>query len=240
MFCLGIALAVKLHGKTLENGMLVPKTLNLFCKSAPETAERRKVFSTHKFFKREILMYTRVLPAMLEFQQEKGLTDDGIFQAYPKCYFTLADDQNEQYLLILEDLRAKGYEMRPKEQPINLKEARLLVTELGKLHGISVAMKDQRPEVFAEIKKLDDIVSGLLVNTLRATFQSSLDLALSVTKNPAYRKLVQNVRENYSQMMNECLAIDAAEPFGILNHGDCWNNNLLFHYENPGEVRNIR
>lgn len=225
-----------MHGKTLENGTLVPKTLNLFCKSAPENAERRKAFDTHKFFKREVILYTKVLPAFLTFQKERGLTGDDLFQAYPKCYTTVIDDENEQYLLIMEDLRAKGYEMRPKELPMNLTDCRLLVAGLGRLHGISVAMKDQKPEIFEEFRQLNDISRPLLEKTMAATFEFSYDSALKVVKDPTHKKIVEKTRTNYAEWLRDCLAEDAAPRLGVLTHGDCWNNNLMFRYEKPKDV----
>lgn len=152
-----VPLAVKLHGKRLVNDELTSKTLHLFCKNTNEDIERRRAFNTVAFFKREIFLYTTVLPTFRKFQKEKGLTDDELFRAYPKCYLTIADDLNERYLLILEDLRVKGYEMHPKEMPMNFSEMCLFFTELAKLHGISIAMKDQRPELFAPLKQLNDI-----------------------------------------------------------------------------------
>lgn len=234
---LGITTAVDLHGSSLIDGKIVPKTLRLFCKSAPTNLERRNLFNTVEIFKREVIMYTKILPEFLNFQREKGLSEDEIFHSFPKCYLAVADDVTDEYFLIMENLRSKGYEMWPKEKHITIEHARLFFRELGKFHGISVALKDQKPEVFAEMKKLNDLFLPILEKSMNGTFEYSIECAMEVVKDPENRKLISNVRKNYRRILKDCLVENAGSfSFGVVTHGDCWTNNLLFQYENSGGV----
>jgi hypothetical protein len=48
-----------------------------------------------------------------------------------------------------------------------------------------------------------------------------------------------NIAENMAQTMSSCTDIDASEPYAVLNHGDCWMNNFLYHYDKRGRAEGI-
>lgn len=75
------------------------------------------------------------------------------FLSFPKCYATVANEDNEdseQYAVILEDLRPQGFKLWDKKKPTPIENARLVMRELGKFHGLSIAMKDQKPQEFSQ------------------------------------------------------------------------------------------
>lgn len=229
---IGVMTSVKLIGDRVKDGAVSTETLNLICKLVPASKERRDAFQSVVAFEREIYMYTRLLPTFVKFQQEKGLTPDESFLSFPKVYAWKADKVNESYALIMEDLRSKQFVMWPRHDPIDLAHEKLLLAQLGRFHGVSMALKDQRPDVFAEFKKLDDVVSIILEKgNTQGMLDGALDRALAALKNDQHKELVKGLKVNFLSTLRESFTTEANERFGVINHGDCWINNFLFQYD---------
>lgn len=156
---MGELLTAVISGKQKQNyGKEIDTKLNLLCKLAPTSAQRRKEFLADEVFGREAYFYNTVAPAFTRFQQENGLPDEDQFKAFPKCYEAIHDPENEIYAIIMQDLRPEGFAMWPKKEPTPTSYSRLFVRELAKFHAISFAMKDQQPEQFKEFEKLNDVL----------------------------------------------------------------------------------
>lgn len=141
------------------------------------------------------------------------------------------DEEREAYVLIMEDLKSKNFEMWPKEKIAPLDHQLILMREIGKLHAISFAMKDQRPNEFDEYKQLSDTFSVIVLHgRLKAFMNRSIDRAAGVLKNPVHKQMMQRFRNTYIKIVDEFLNGPSSKEFGIVGHGDCWNNNFLFQY----------
>lgn len=228
---IAVLTAIVLTGDRVKAGETITETLNLVCKTVPESKERRQTFRSIPAFEREIVMYTRVLPLFVELQRDKGLTADESFLSFPKVYGTRVDRANDHYALIMEDLRPKQFYMWPRQDPISLAHEKLLLQQLGRFHGVAYALKDQRPEVFAEFKALDDIVIDLIENGYaRPVIDDCLERAVKVLKNDDHKKVVDKFQNSYFDVYKSFFTKESIGKFGIINHGDCWVNNFLFQY----------
>lgn len=228
---IAVLTAITLTGNRVQNGEIVAETLNLLCKTIPQNKQRRITFQSIPAFKREIFMYTRVLPLFVAFQKEKGLTADESFLSFPKVYASICDEAADQFALIMEDLRPKKFVMWPRQEPITLEHEELLLKQLGRLHGISFALKDQRPEEFAEFKKLNDVVFGMIeIGYARNVIDDCLERAVKVLTNDGHKKEIDKFQHNYFDTYKAFFAEGANEKFGVVNHGDCWVNNFLYQY----------
>lgn len=228
---LGVMTSVTLTGTRGLNGKSRAEELHLIIKLPPSNETRQKNFKTDLVFDREVYMYSKVLPAFVRFQQEKGLSEADSFLSFPKVYSCEEDFENNTYILIMEDLRPKNYQMWPKEKTVPLNHELLVMKELGKLHGISFAMKDQRPNEFDEFKGMKDTFSELVLHgKMRSFMNKSIERAANVLKNPEHKKLMLNFRKTYVETIDDFLAGPLSKEFGVINHGDCWNNNFLYQY----------
>lgn len=229
---MGVLQAVTIDGvKCQPNGTSKAEKLQLLCKMPSLSETRQKNFQLALFFGRELHVYSELFPELIRFQQEKGLNDADSFQSFPKMYACEIDHGNNHFVLVMEDLRPKRYEMWPGENVIPLEHALFVLRELGKLHGISFALKDQRPEQFEKYQQLTDTSFSLCV---RGKFQSftncAIDRATKALNNPEHRQLMENFRKTYATIIEEILVGKSSKEFGVITHGDCWNNNLLFQY----------
>lgn len=159
---------------------------------------------TADLFHREIDMYQRVLPIFSKFQQESGLTDSESFLSYPRFFGGRSDDEKEQYVIVLEDARPQSFTILPKNEPIPLEHVLLTLKELGKYHGISFAMKDHRPNLFEELKALNDtFVKYYLAGNLMPVLQSSYDAAIGALENEQHIKIMEEVKENTTERLHQ-------------------------------------
>lgn len=235
---IGVLERVMLCGTRRVNGKFKEDKLHLLCKFGPDVAERRREFNTDALFDREIYAYEKLLPAFKKFQKSKGLSDADCFTAYPNYYGGIADGDKGQYLIVMDDLRYQKFGMWPKKEPIPFDHAKLVFEQLGKYHGVSFAMKDQQPVQFKEFQKLNDLFEHFYRNAL-PMFHAAYDMAINVLDDEEHRKVMQDLKENTLEIYLECIDTKRFEPFGVIGHGDCWNNNQLYKYEKEVSSNNV-
>lgn len=90
---------VKEEGEELE--------VNVIVKGMPANLHRRRLFRSVDFFRNEINFYTKVIPAIEEFQNSRKPKPKNPFVEYPKCYAFLCDGVND--FIALEDVGFRGY-----------------------------------------------------------------------------------------------------------------------------------
>lgn len=112
----------------------------------PQNEGRCKTFRSADFFRNECQFYEHVLPAMMEFQSNRGvLGTKAAFTEVPKCLFAFTDGEHD--FIALEDLSPAGYSSAPRQEGIDFDHSRILMQTLGKFHAISLAIGDQDPEL---------------------------------------------------------------------------------------------
>uniref|UniRef100_A0A182T410 CHK kinase-like domain-containing protein n=1 Tax=Anopheles maculatus TaxID=74869 RepID=A0A182T410_9DIPT len=140
-------------------------------------------------------------------------------------------------VIIMEDLRLQAFRMWDKSNPVDFEHARLLMITLGRLHALSFAMKDQQPEEFAPCREFSDPLTKMLALDPKATFKKTMAGMCrraidTLDKNDTFR------REKLEQIQDRCVEeieaacdVEAAEPYAVIGHGDCWSNNMMFQYQ---------
>lgn len=212
--------------------------LSLIFKLMPSSAARREQFNSTKVFSREVTMYNKVLKLMNDFQIEKGISaEDGFFD-YPKCYGVIEDEANDRFALVMEDLKKSNYEMFDKFKPSDYNHVKLFMESLGKYHAVSFALKDQRPGIFEQFKDLEDIFADQVEKSpdmMQAMFRFAYDRAITAFENDIAKEnavlTLKKLKENFLRDLKNLPVGRKSEPFSVINHGDCWNNNLMFKYD---------
>lgn len=196
------------------------KQLDIVCKIAPSDENHRKEFFSSMVFERESAVYQKFLPMYYRFQDEKRVPEKERFTAYPKCYATITDDEHDHFAVILEDLRPHGFKMWNKAEPSPIRNVKLVMRELGKLHGLSFAVKDQKPEEFSKVKQTVNVFETSFKNeSMHMLFKNTYDRAFKSLKDENHKKIVLDLKSNFQAYIEECLDAEALERFGILCHG---------------------
>lgn len=221
------------------------KKLTVIVKLPPQNEARRNQFFARPSFEREISFYTEIYPMMAEFQREKGINvEDGseAFNQIPHCYRTSLVDLEEA--ILMGDLKESGFEMFDRHQEQKFEHFELVMRTLGRFHALSYALKDQQPERIEPFKSMVELFTtreddgqmdqwfGMLTTRMMETLDQEQDPEV-------YEKVKQAMDGKFMDMVKELTMGKLAEPYAVICHGDCWNNNMMFKQENgtPVDIR---
>ncbi|CAL8123619.1 unnamed protein product [Orchesella dallaii] len=209
------------------------KPLNLFVKSHSDNASHSEFLEDTKLFEKEARFFVEYLPAAKAFCKSKGC--ENLVDLYPKCYF---GDKN---MIVFENLvLEKGYELLNKQERQDLDAVRFAVTTLAKHHAISYAFikeSDGPENFFKRFQNLD--FEAYAQPTARAMLDSMLDKGI-VTNVTMLQKsnlpgtegaigfLNSYMGKVYDDLLNNILYNPEDEKLLVLDHGDYWNNNMMF------------
>ncbi|CAG9766123.1 unnamed protein product [Ceutorhynchus assimilis] len=182
-------------------------------------------------FKREIEIYSKLIPCYQRFQQDKGVS---IFSSTPKCFLTKFSESDE--IIVLENLKRMGYDVHTREKPMNINHIKLILEAYAEWHALSLALEDQKDEEYLEIKL------HFTENPWKTYLDNQLGEMIDVGQNSLYAILEENghmdlLRKYKNKLGNENARtiltdlMEAKENVSVVLHGDCWNNNFLFNYE---------
>lgn len=225
--------SVTITGIREINGIQTEGEFKLVCKLLPQNPTRRREHNVDQFFEREAVMYNKVLPMITKFQRDKGLAEDDCFVSYPKCYAAVADAKTDQFAIIMEDLKANGFVMWPKRQPAPPDHLKRILEELAKLHAVSFALKDQKPEIYEELQKFNDLFGPSLDKGLKIMIKDACARAVDVLEKEEHIEILKKLETDPSGYYKNSATV---QGFGVLGHGDCWINNMMFKYK-PGVSR---
>lgn len=228
--------AVTLTGEQTRNGVVhADSDLSLIVKLPPTNAVSRENFAM-RLFEREVFVYVELLPAFERFQLEHGLRPGQAgFHSFPRCYHAHYDLAADQAVLILENLTTRGFAMESKHASIKYEYARTVLEKLAELHGISLAMRQQRPAEFERFQQLGDVRSAdseQAKEMARTMMLKAAERAVTALE-PSETVLREKVLRAADAIVEEADRYrgENTEPYSVINHGDCWVNNLLFKHE---------
>lgn len=225
-----VGILLKATIKEIDND----KQLTVVIKSPPESQARRQDLGAMQLFRREVFVYSQMFPEFVKFQEEMKIGKSYGFFDFPKCYFAEYNEEKDDAIIIMEDLRESGHKMWNKFLPVNYEHTKLVIIALGKFHAISFAMKELQPEMFEKYRQLDDFMSTKFDETHFLDMITKNIEQAADTLDPAdvkRRNRVLMLKVGMGQMMKELISPERCEPFGVVTHGDCWSNNFMFHYK---------
>lgn len=224
---------ISIIGNRNVNGIITYDKLSLICKLMPSSQYQRTYFGVELLFKREVYIYNNVLPVIIAFQKENNLTEETGFFAFPNCYIALYDaiDPNKS-AIIMDDLQTSGFCTWDSHKEISFDAVKQVMIVLGRLHGISFAIRDQKPHIFQEFHMPDLLLNTCKNRIFREMFEATFYLALETLEDEEDLAIIRNIKDNWLTWWSECLSMNVAEPFSVIGHGDCWNNNFMFRCEN--------
>lgn len=228
---LGIIAKAEVTGKD-ENGKLFNKSFII--KSAPKSEGLRNLAPIKSAYEREIYIYTHVLPEIKKIQQEKGVKTP--FSSFTDCLKSSSEDKDEA--LIMTDMKALGYSLQNRKKALDYNHVKFIMTELARLHAVSFAILDQKPELFEEFSKMrKNLMSELDHTGFEQQTEMQLDKAQNTLDPETDKKEIerfQEFRKDYLTAMKDILE-DVCDPYCVIRHGDCWTNNVLFAYRDKSQ-----
>lgn len=206
------------------------KRLNLIVKIAPVNEKLRGQAPIAAVYATEINFYTKLYPALREFQAEHG--GGKPFIKLAKCYATCKKTSREG--LVLQNLKADGYKIWPRQKHLSVDHVKIVLREYGKFHAMSYALKLKADEKYRELTcEMKDCFYEFVKDPGFNDLYTSL---FDDIKN------IPEIKENYNMYntLEKCcngnldffkkLATER-DQYTVITHGDGWTNNMLFKYD---------
>ncbi|KAJ8942641.1 hypothetical protein NQ318_013354 [Aromia moschata] len=218
-----------------------PKKLHLILKSASRSAKLRETIPIKKAYLREIYVYDTIFPAFESFLKEH----DCPVRLSPHAKLLGSCVKDFEECVVLENLKEAGYDLWDRTTPMDWDHIALVLKEYGKFHAISLAMKEKDPELYEELTKDLDNVFGKPEGEeedeeKRKGFEAFMkkNVGNGIKAVKGNQKAVDAL-ERFSDVVAKFMVDDirAPEDMLVVLHGDCWNNNMLFKYEDPQAKR---
>ncbi|KAJ9598055.1 hypothetical protein L9F63_026838, partial [Diploptera punctata] len=220
------------------------ETFNLIIKTLPEGEMVQKILQQLKGFEKEFHIYEVVFPA-LNLLLTKSVK--GEFQQFSPKFVSCTNEN----IIVMEDLKQHGYKMAVRHVGLDLNHCKTALKMLARFHATSYAVHKSDPS------SMDIFVEEMYKDTeenrkhMQPYFNSNLSsLASKVETWEGYERFASKLRQLIPCAMDKM--VEAVTPkkdsFNVLNHGDFWVNNMLFHY-NPdtdevddvsGKVEDVR
>ncbi|KAF5292774.1 hypothetical protein FQA39_LY13819 [Lamprigera yunnana] len=201
-----------------------------------KTGEFRNQFSMKDLFDREIFMYKRIFPLFKKIQEENNVKKP--FNVMAKFYG--ASKVEDQDIVVLENMSRKEFKLCDRHQTLNHRKASILFKELGRLHALSFALRDQELTLFHSLsKQLRDVefhgeIRKVAQHFIKHLFPKSLDLIDSEKDNAAYSKLKHFPQILFDTLI-QCVENEINSPYSVIVHGDLWMSNFMFKYDQMGQ-----
>lgn len=212
-------------------------TLNLVAKLVPRNEWIQRMFNSPATFRKEAAFYSTISSTLRAFEAENNLKS--VWTMFPKYYGgRLSLNPNSEFgdndaVLLLENVKLRGYEMPDRMLGFDLDASRVLVECLAKFHAVPLALKLKKPEVFEEKVKtyLEHApqFSDVSAETSRKMLENSIE---HIKLKPEFDPYIDVISEYY--VKGEKIfryGSKPHEPFATMCHNDFWVNNSLIKYE---------
>ncbi|VEN57808.1 unnamed protein product [Callosobruchus maculatus] len=221
---LGDIIFVTIHGTTEDK---VEKKIEVAIKVSKSLQFDSAEDCVETAFKQEIFFYDEVFPA---FERIQGNIRSK-FKPYPHC-FKCFPDRN---VLVIENLKAKGYEMLDKDIPMDFEQCKAVMEVFGKLHALSFAMKDRDVQLFDKLSKYSRDLNRKRFESWKDgatnSYKTTMQEALHLLKEKGDVQLSVEMEKVMTKWEDKfCGYQEEDEPQAVLTHGDGWNNNMMFRY----------
>ena len=231
-----LMLAVDFTVKNLKSG--AEEQIQCVGKMCPPNDWLWDLFNVQATVKKEIAVYEVIVPTLQQFQRDAGLS--WVVDSFAKCYgsrISLDPDSNavdKDSIILLENLKAQGYEVGDRFKGLDLETAEMIVDDLAKLHAVSIAFRSKHQDEFKRkflphlnkdftFSFSEEVVDGIVASVQDILRNNdNYDESLLDKIDAGYRKGFEyNMRP-----------VVVENNFTTIVHGDYWTNNTMVKYLN--------
>lgn len=207
----------------IDNGE--KEILHLAIKTSKETEAVKDMMI--RIFNQETLFYQTIFPIFVEFQIHRNV--ESVFNPLVKFYKTVVTDTVQ--VIILENVKAKGFELKDRRKPLTLQHLRLALEYYSKFHALSFAVNDQQPELLKVLNNnVNEVLNkhlGILATFIPIVFEHTLDMLLRRGESELHATFKKIL--NGRNLVHQVLDLHKEDTnYLIISHCDPWVNNFMF------------
>lgn len=216
--------------------------LHLIAKLPPLTEFQRTMFDSPYTFRKEIFMYSEILPFYRKLEMTHGSIDNEVLDISPKYYGSRlsldpAVDFDDDAAILLENLKPKGYYCTERRQGCDVAHAKLALIAMAKFHALGIATKEKDPEFFEVLK----VKSKCFEFKGAEEFGNVLEQRLQdIADDPEIADCYESCAKTVQSSDESAWIAVPDEPWSTIIQADFWTNNLLFHKGDNGEPDDIK
>ncbi|KAF7997354.1 hypothetical protein HCN44_005631 [Aphidius gifuensis] len=205
------------------------KKKSLIVKIAQVKNGRNKEIEQMGVFNTEIMMMTSTLKEM------EKILDDGT----KLCSEYFYGQDHSPDVIIMEDLIESGFRLVDKRAGLDLQHSLFAIRNLAKFHASSVALVEKNPNCKKQYNKGFFYITDEL-KEWKEFIDSTMKLFGKVVSSwpnlgQKYQDKLSKISDNLYNLIAKKTIVNENE-FNVINHGDFWINNMLFHYDNNNQV----
>ncbi|XP_016951395.1 uncharacterized protein LOC108025422 [Drosophila biarmipes] len=216
------------------------KLVSFMMKVPHESEQMEQMMALANFFTTENTAYIDILPKLEELYKAKGLD----IRFAPRAF--RVDATKEPKLantVLMNDLGQDGFKNLNRLECLNLEQAKFALTKLAQFHAAGarlVQVNGPYPDVFVNGMLGDNKEAAMaFMEGMLASFRTAFLANLDKFKNgEAYREKLEKILGGLTTEFMKIGIIDE-EEFNVLNHGDCWVNNMLFKVGAQGKLEDM-
>lgn len=150
----------------------------------------------------------------------------------PRCYFTCVEPSRT---IFMDDLKPFGFILANRTKKLDLEHSTLVMKNLGQLHAGSMVFAEKYPEDANKLSKPTmlpsnkDEVNPIQYSVFGKTFKSFINLIAEMPKFVKISWKLRKFSEDFIVIAGQCYD-NSLDKIKVINHGDCWINNMMFKY----------
>lgn len=210
------------------------KQVSYILKTALDASNHGAAFvNSMNLFPKEKHMYANYIPKFEQLYKAAGVE----VKLGPKCIYT--EQTPEKITLVMEDLKREKFGNIDRLKGFDMEHMKVVLNKLAEFHAASAVYQELNgpyeamfnASFFTEANRpmFTTLYKPRIVLFQKAMREWDLeDVEKYIAKNPSL--------DDY---FDENLRINVANPdeFNVLNHGDCWSNNIMFTHDVSGKVQ---
>ncbi|XP_037817363.1 uncharacterized protein LOC119607494 [Lucilia sericata] len=206
------------------------KTITLMLKTAHNNEMFLEMMKSHNIFDAEATMYREIVPEL-----EQMYKDIGVEVRFGAKSYELSIDQ--PYIL-LEDLKPKGFININRLEGLDMEHTHSVLKKLAQWHAASavrVARKGAYNKIISEAFFKEE-TREMMKTIFGSMHRVHLDCIKSFDGHELYYERMCEQINCRTDEMYDGAKVDLSE-FNVLNHGDCWSNNVMFRHDAFGNIK---
>ncbi|GAB0089205.1 uncharacterized protein DMENIID0001_037090 [Sergentomyia squamirostris] len=237
-YIMSMDISEKIVGYSDEKRLENSQTVSFFVKVFPELMQEQADYVNEmKAFQKEIDLYSYLLPRL----QDIGI---GAKEWGAQSYLT-KDDK----LLVIENLKADGFEMLSNSEPgyLDFDHLTVALDVLARFHACGFILEDRchmsptemYPDCFEE-NAYPDNENHIRILGLKNAIRTHLELIKRIPKYQDSDKLPLILQEYPKIVFKIVDFVKTSDQYkNVVSHGDLWANNIMFKYEEVGEEKKV-
>ncbi|EDW66720.1 uncharacterized protein [Drosophila virilis] len=206
------------------------KSVSFVLKAQHNNEIMAAILSKLRLFQKEEKMYHTILPKFEQLYADVGKT----IKFAPKAY-KIDQDLGVDYVL-LEDLKVKSFKNANRLAGLNLDHMQQVLEKLAAFHAASACYVEQNG-MFGE-----EFTVGVFSEANRRLlqeFNASGAFLAQLKKWKNCQKIYEKLAKSDEYLVDRLLQDQqvSMREFNVLNHGDCWNLNIMFLYDAFGKIK---